>query len=364
MPPALSKPKRFTRLKAWIHRHPARTYAFAGIGLVLAGCLTAAAVLWQQPQEMTATAKRPSKSTPAPKPIYYSPLTGEVVAAQADTTKAVTGIMIENSPDARPQSGLKDAEVVYEAVAEGGITRFMALYQQHKPQVIGPVRSIRMYYIDWLTPFNASIAHVGGSLKALQLVRGGGYRDIDQFFNGSYYRRATDRYAPHNVYTSFANLDKLNESKGYTSSKPLAFERVDDDPKAPQDATTINLKISGPLYNSSYAYDAATKLYARSEAGVPHLDREAGQIQAKVVIALRVNMTKVFEDGYREDIVTTGNGDADVFQNGHVVKAKWYKDSRASQLRFTDESGQPLKLARGTIWISAIPLNGGDVTWQ
>ena len=107
--------------------------------------------------------------------------------------------MIENSPDARPQSGLKAAGVVYEAIAEGGITRFMALYQTSKPELIGPVRSLRMYYLDWFAPYSASIAHVGGSLNALTEARSGKYRDLDQFFNSQTYWRASDRYAPHNV---------------------------------------------------------------------------------------------------------------------------------------------------------------------
>lgn len=353
-----------SRFKTWIHQHPARTYMIIGLGLVLAGGLTTAALLWQQPEPAATVTPKPKPAAPEPKPIYYSPLTGEIVADQAATTKPATAIMIENSPDARPQSGLKDAEIVYEAVAEGGITRFLALYQQRQPETVGPVRSLRMYYVDWLTPYEASVAHVGGSAAALQVVRSGGYRDIDQFFNPAYYRRATDRYAPHNVYTSFSKLNELNTAKGYTASNPKPFDRADDEKDIPQDATQVSLSISGPTYNSSYAYDPATKLYARSQAGAPHLDREAGQIQAKVVVALRVSMQRVFEDGYRESITTIGSGQAVVFQNGHAYGVNWHKDSREAQLRFTDANGQPFKLARGTTWISAIPVSGGNVAWQ
>lgn len=362
-PLSVSK-KPIARLKAWVRKHPRRTYAVAAIGLVLAGGLTTMAILWQKP-EAKPVASTKAKDVPAkPKPVYYSPLTGEAVADKSATTKAATAIMLENSPDARPQSGLKDAEVVYEAVAEGGITRFLALYQQKQPETIGPVRSLRMYYVDWLTPFNASVAHVGGSKAALDLVRGGGYRDIDQFFNGSFYRRASDRAAPHNVYTSFAKLNELNASKGYVSSDPKAFERTDDEKEPVQDATQLGLNISGALYNSTYAYDPSTKSYARSQAGAPHTDREAGQISAKVVVALRVNMERVFEDGYRESITTTGTGEAMVFQNGHANKVTWHKESREAQLRFTDSAGAPFKLARGTTWISAIPTTSGSVSWQ
>ncbi|MBP9738793.1 DUF3048 domain-containing protein [Candidatus Saccharibacteria bacterium] len=375
------KPRLFARIKAWVHANPKRTYILVGLGIIIAANLIVLAVFWQQPKEVESPKKVQPAKQQAPKPVYYSPLTGEQIESEAAKTKPVTAIMLENSPDARPQSGLKDAEVVYEAVAEGGITRFLAVYQQKKPQLIGPVRSLRMYYLDWATPYDASIAHVGGSLNALNTVRNGSYRDIDQFFNSTTYWRATDRYAPHNVYTNFEKLDQLNTAKGYNSSSPVGLERVDieapvkdkkktSEAAAPEViapevvANSVNLTISGPLYNSSYTYDPATKLYARSQAGAPHLDREAGQITAKTVVALRVNMVNVLEDGYRENITTSGTGEAIIFQDGKATKATWNKSDQKGQLVFTDATGGQVKLARGTTWISAIPTDGGDVTWQ
>jgi hypothetical protein len=375
---------KLARFKLWVHAHPARTYIVIGLGLIIAANLTILAIFWQQPQpKEVATVKKPVEVAEKPKPVYYSPLTGEVIKTETETTTPVTAIIIENSPDARPQSGLKDAEVVYEAVAEGGITRFLALYQQKKPELIGPVRSLRMYYLDWVTPYDASIAHVGGSYRSLQKVRNGQYRDIDQFFNAGTYWRATDRYAPHNVYTNFSRLDQLNKQKGYTSSKPVGLERIEEestelekvkdqeitksvDKKATpkQKATNVTVAISSSTYNSSYAYNAKTKLYARSQAGAAHLDREKGQISARVVIALRVDMTKVLEDGYRESITTTGKGESMIFQNGEVIKATWHKDSEKGQLYFTDSTGERIQLVAGTTWISAVPTSGGDVTWQ
>jgi len=303
---------------------------------------------------------------PKPKPVvkYYSPLTGIEVADEAATKQPVTAIMIENSPDARPQSGLKDAGVVFEAIAEGGITRFLTLHQEDKPQLIGPVRSLRMYYVDWLAPFNASVAHVGGSAAALAEVRNGNYRDIDQFFNAGSYWRATDRYAPHNVYTSFEKLDALNTAKGYTSSSFTGFPRTDGKAAAAPNASSITINISSDLYNPSYTYDAAINRYNRNLAGVPHTDREGGQITPSVVIALKVNEVTVMEDGYRQSITTTGTGEAIIFQNGTAITATWSKPDRASQLSFTDASGKPVPLNRGQTWISAVPNGHGSVAWQ
>ena len=273
--------------------------------------------------------------------------------------------MIENSPDARPQSGLKNSDVVFEAIAEGGITRFMVLYQQSKPQLVGPVRSVRIYDLDWLQPFDASLAHVGGSAAALSEVRDGSWRDLDQFFNGSYYWRSTDRAAPHNVYTSFANLDKLNAAKGYTSSTVAGFDRKDSTAAKTPTATNIDVTISSALYNSSYAYNATTNTYDRSQAGAPHLDREDGQISPRVVVVMKVQEQTILQDGYREDITTVGTGQAYIFQDGTEQTVTWHKDSTASQIYFTDANGARVALARGQTWIAAVPGNeGGGVTWQ
>src|SRR5690606_5733597 len=175
-----------------------------------------------------------------------------------------------------------------------------------KPKLVGPVRSLRPYYVDWLAPYNASVAHVGGSKAALDEIRNGRYRDIDQFFNAGTYWRASDRYAPHNVYTSFERIDQLNRQKGYTESSFRALPRKDDSPAKEPTATSINVSISGPVYDSSYQYQSKTNSYLRSQGGAPHNDREAGQINPKVVIVMKSPMSHVMEDGYRESIKTTG----------------------------------------------------------
>jgi hypothetical protein len=364
MNPEIKKITPLIRLRTWMRAHPRKTYIIAGAALVLiAGSITYA-ILSQKPAEVVKKIAVKSTSKPVPVVKYYSPLTGQVVADEAATKQAVTAIMIENSPDARPQSGLKQAGVVFEAVAEGGITRFLTLHQQDKPQLIGPVRSVRMYYVDWLAAFNASVAHVGGSAAALAEVRNGNYRDIDQFFNAGSYWRASDRYAPHNVYTSFEKLDALNQAKGFTESTFTGFTRVDGKPSETPNATNIAMTISGPLYNSSYVYDKATNTYIKSQAGAPHLDREDGQIAPSVVIALKVSMTRIMEDGYRESITTTGTGEAVIFQNGVAQTVTWHKADRATQLSFTDSAGNDVPLVRGQTWIAAIPNGTGDVTWQ
>jgi len=359
------KPGLWSRLRQWTHRHRVIVISISGVIVIAAATVVAFVLLNQKPAEAQTVAIPAAKlPEPAPEPVkYYSPLSGSLVADQASTTAPVTGIMIENSPDARPQSGLKSSGVVFEAIAEGGITRFLVLYQQEKPQMVGPVRSVRLYDVDWLAAFNASLAHVGGSAAALKEVRNGSYRDIDQFFNSGSYWRATDRYAPHNVYTSFAKLDALNAKKGFTSSAFTGFTRVDGKASTAPNATQITIKISSALYNSTYAYDAATNTYIKSQAGAPHLDREEGQIAPSVVVAMRVNETTVFEDGNRESIATTGSGAATIFQNGTATAATWTKTSKTAQITFTDAAGVDIPLVRGQTWIVAVPNGKGDVSW-
>jgi hypothetical protein len=360
-----TKPNIFVRLYRWFVRHYKIILISLGSFLLVAGSAVAVLLFINKPAVVIETPVVEVVATPPPEPIkYYSPLTGMLVADEATTKQAVTGIMIENSPEARPQSGIKNSGVVFEAIAEAGITRFLVLYQEQKPQLIGPVRSLRLYDVEWLAAFDASVAHIGGSAAALVEVRNGNYRDLDQFFNSGSYWRSGDRYSPHNVYTSFERLDALNSAKGYTASTFTGFTRADVSPNPTPNATNVNIFISSPMFNSSYAYDAPTNTYIRSQGGELHLDRESGQIAPSVVIAVRVDEITIFEDGNREKITTVGSGSATIFQNGMAINAIWTKASKTSQIKFTDAVGADIPLVRGQAWIVAVPNDDGEVTWS
>lgn len=356
----LQKRESKARRRLWFKQHKKLLIIISIIVVLLIASLVTFLFLTQKHEEAT-PAPEPEKIIEAKK--YYSPLTGNLVADEAATKMAVTGMMIENSPDARPQSGLKNSGVVFEAIAEGGITRFLVLYQQEKPTLIGPVRSLRLYDIDWLDAFDAGIGHVGGSSNALAEIRNGTHRDLDQFFNSGSYWRASDRYAPHNVYTNFEKIDALNQSKGYTTSNFTGFSRTDGATSETLTATSININVSSALYNSSYVYDAVHNFYVRSQGGEPHIDREDGQITPSVVIALHVDETTVLEDGYRESINTIGSGKATIFQNGIVIEGVWNKTAKTSQITFTDANGNDIPLVRGQTWLTAVPNGKGSVTW-
>lgn len=293
-----------------------------------------------------------------PKPTTVAaPLTGLPIDP-ALAKRPVTAIMIENSLDARPQSGLQDAGVVFEAIAEGGITRFVALFQDTRPTYIGPVRSLRPYYIDFVTPFDAGIAHVGGSPEALSQIRSGG-KDLDQFFNSGAYWRQNTRIAPHNVYTSFDRLDGLNQRKGYTTSQVQSWPHKTEQALKTPTAKSINLNISSFYYNVHYDYDAASNSYLRSEGGKPHnatsgpTDKVGTRLKPKVVIALVMGYG-LEADHHHSEYQVNGSGKMFVFQDGGVTTGTWSKANRASQFVFKDDNGAPIKLDPGQVWLSVV----------
>ena len=362
-----NKPNPWQRFKRWVGEHKKLSIVLAVlIVLILAGG-GVALYYALNPKAPKPVIKLPIVSAPAPapaKPKFYSPLTGREVADEGATHRSVTGIMIENSEWARPQSGLNDAGVIFEAIAEGGITRFAALYQDTAPKLIGPVRSVRPYYVDWLAAFDATIVHIGGSANALKEVRNGSYKDADQFFNSQYFWRATDRDAPHNVYTDFSKMDKLNADKGYVSSNFTGWPRKEDVPPTSPNASKIDIHISSAFFNVHYDFDKGCDCYDRYVGGEKQLDRESGQnAKPKVVIAMKVPTSIGFEDGYREQMATIGSGTAYVFQDGTVTVGTWTKTGKKDQIQFKNDKGEEVKLNRGQTWISVTAPDQG-VAWQ
>lgn len=299
---------------------------------------------------------------PPPPPPILSPLTGLKLDDEALAKRPVTAIMIENSTLARPQSGLSQAGIVFEAIAEAGITRFLALYQEAQPNYIGPVRSLRPYYIDWAKPFDAGIAHAGGSPVALQQIRKKGMKDLD-YSNFGYFWRASHRASPHDLYTSFGKttargLDALNKAKGYKTSKFTSWERKDESPLEHTTVKQISLAISGPLYNVSYSYDKVTNTYPRRMAGSAHVSTKSKndkgkRIAPKVVIALIMDHSIVDGEGH-SGYKTTGTGRAYIFQDGGVTVGSWNKKDRNDQFRFTDAEGKIIKLNAGQTWVTVV----------
>lgn len=279
--------------------------------------------------------------------------------------RTVTAVMVENSPQARPQAGLSEAGVVFEAIAEGGVTRFMALYQDTAPNNVGPIRSARPYYEQWALGFDAGYAHVGGSQDGLTDIKAWHVRDLDQFHNSGSYHRISGRPAPHNVYTSISALNQLEVQKGYDTSVYTGFvhkKKAVPNKSKPAAAKSINLTLSGPTYNVHYDYNATSNNYGRSVGGAPHIDANTNkQITPTVVIAMVVPYSLGALDSsgaYYSNYGVIGSGTVYVFQDGGVIAGTWTKKSNTDQITFTGADGQPIKLNPGQTWITAVSAAG------
>lgn len=330
-----------------------KEWIVAAVVLLLGSGTTALVMALHHPKPKAAIHKI-VKPKPAPKPTTVPSTLSGLPVDPSVNSRPVTGVMIENSPDARPQSGLGQASVVFEAIAEGGITRFLALYQDTAPDNVGPVRSARPYYLEWALGFDAAYAHVGGSPEGLADIKTWGVRDLDQFANGGSYHRITSRAAPHNVYTSIATLNQLETAKGYTSSSFTGFVRKPAAPSKAPTAKNIDFAISGPVYNVHYAYNPANNTYARSEGGVAHIDANTNtQISPTVVIALSMPYG-LESDAHHSQYQTLGTGTAYVFQDGTLTTGTWTKTTDKSQFTFADSAGKPLGLNPGPTWLTAV----------
>ena len=338
------------------------------IVVLIAAAVASFIILQKQPKILTGTFIINQK--PYIPPTVPSTLTGLQVKA-AVNDRPVTAVMIENSPDARPQSGLDQAGVVFEALAEGGVTRFMALYQDTQPDYLGPVRSARPYYIQWLLGFDAAYAHVGGSADALSDIRTWHVKDMNQFYNADYYQRISSRYAPHNVYTSITQLNRLEAAKGYGKSNYTGFPRKKDAAAAKPNAATINVTMSGYYYDSMFKYNAKTNNYTRYQMGAVHTELlKSGRlvpITPKVVITMIIPEHAGALDAtgaYYADYAAIGSGKVMIFQDGTIATGTWTKTARTAQITFTDKTGAPIKLNAGQTWIIAVPNNVSNVTYR
>lgn len=350
---SVAPPKKRRSLKEWLKglSTKQKIILILAAAVIVAGAVIGAYFLFSSEPAPVPTVVKKEQPKEEPKPTTVaSNLTGLQVDPSVNE-RPVTAIMIENSTDARPQSGLTQAGVVFEAIAEGGITRFVALFQDTEPDYIGPVRSARPYYIQWMLGFDAAYAHAGGSAEALSLINQWHVKDLQH--HNSYFWRVNNRAAPHNLYTSIAKLREYEASKGFGKAVFTPLPRKDKaTPAATPTARTINLNISSTNFNVHYDYDPASNSYKRSEGGAAHTDEKSGvQISPQVVVALIMPQGK---NGVYYTYQTIGSGQVLVFQDGVVTTGTWKKDSNNANFTFTDSSGAELKLNPGQTWFTAL----------
>jgi hypothetical protein len=272
-------------------------------------------------------------------------------------------VMIDDLRAARPQSGLSSASVVWQAPAEGGIPRYMAIFQENLPTKIGPVRSSRYYYIAWAAEWRATYAHAGGSPGALTTLRTKGKGQLvwnaDAFRYAGTFHRITTRGAPHNLYTTGAQLRALGKSLGakdqtYTSAWTFA-------PDAPLAArpTGGSISVSYPYNTIAYAYDRATNTYLRSVTGEKkETDAANGaRIAPKNVVVMRMAFGAL-NDGHpgapRLEAKVVGSGTAWISTNGRTIAGTWKKSALTSPTQFFDKAGNEVTLTVGQTFVQVV----------
>jgi hypothetical protein len=320
------------------------------------------------PTPLANTPTPPATAVPSatPNPVA-DPITGAPALTRGAITRRPFVVMIDNHPDAYPQTGLDRAAVVFEALAEFGVTRFMALYAPgitpEAPQ-IGPVRSTRLYFAQWAMGFHPLYAHAGGSPQGLDLVE-----STDQLINldsqydanVSYFRRSSDRQAPHNLYTSSADLEQAAAERGVADfdHPEVGFLFKTDAPESQRPASErLDYFFIYKEDNAGWDYDPATNGYLRLRRDRPARDDGTGkQLWTKNVVVIEVQEAPLAGDekGRIEQNVI-GVGEARVFIDGVERAAKWRKDDATAPLRFYDASGNELRLNTGPVWIVALPL--------
>lgn len=279
---------------------------------------------------------------------YYSQLTGNEVDKDV-SEQPILAVMIENSEEARPQSGLDNAGIVFETVTEGGITRYLALFQEDLPEEVGPVRSVRPAFVNWGMGFDASFAHVGGSEEALTMLDDRKAKSMNQFFNDAAYYRRGDREAPHDAYAKTKDLVALQREKEHKSGVFDEIPRSDDLPSTQPTATSIAIQFSHPIFGVTFGYDATSNSYARSLAGAPHIDAATNkQITVKNVIVIEMT----------GDVEAIGSGTAQLFKDGSKQDVTWKLSNYKKRIKFFDSEDKEISLNRGDTWISVIPGSG------
>ena len=322
--------------------------------------VVALAVVAGRPVPSTRVSTPPLRPAP-PQEVIVDPVDGEPVAEELAGRRPLA-VVIDNFPDARPQWGLSLASRVYEAITEGGITRYLAVFGPHDADRVGPVRSARTQFLDYVLELGAALAHVGGNADALDLIGTLDIRDLDQFRYADPYRRipAPKLAFEHTMYTSTLALRGLIDQQSW--SRRVTIDRPVWKDDAPSDLRPVSQKVtidfSFPQYRVAWLYRPAANDYARFVAALPDVDAASGTVLSAKAIAIAVvpriqGRTRIREETWTFSDI--GEGPAWVLQDGTVIAGQWQKSSRTDRLRFLDDAGQEVAFDRGRQWIEIIP---------
>ncbi len=267
-------------------------------------------------------------------------------------------VIIDNAPQARPQAGLDQAEVVIEVPVEGGLTRLLAIMTSDGIETVGPIRSARPYLVDIANEYGAIIVHAGGSLEALDMLEKTNGEHLDETLGGAQvgaaFWRVPDRLKPYNLYASMDSLRRTAKLEKYKLSGP-PVERATLVPGAEAGGEEIDdITIYYPNRSSEvrYVYNKESYVFERFMAGSPHETTKGEQIKTPNIIIQFVPHRYLDGDG-RLQLILHGEGQALVFREGKVVKGLWQKIP-GQFTKYTDQNGKTIPLLQGPTWIEIV----------
>ncbi|HEX7066197.1 MAG TPA: DUF3048 domain-containing protein [Bacillales bacterium] len=312
----------------------------------------------QESQETKQPPAEESKEPENPVPAFIYPLTGK--PADHEIHKRPIGVMVENSAPARPQTGIYKADIVYEALAEGAITRFLAIFQSKEPEIIGPVRSARPYFVKMSNGFNAIYVHHGWSPQAKELIKSTGTDNINGlYYDGTLFHRMDFRNAPHNSYIPYENIIKGAEENDYklkADIEPLPFlskKQVKNlDGKS---ATEIKIDYID-RYQVRFVYQPESKTYLRYSDGEKSIDRRSESPVTVSNVFIAAVPTRFIDNYPRRGMDLEAGGEALLIRNGVMQKLQWKNiDGRIVPVK----NGEPVGFVPGQTWVNLIPADPG-----
>lgn len=296
----------------------------------------------------------------APDPTELAPLRGTTVPAGSLAHPSLAA-KIDNHKAARPQIALERADIVFEELVEGGITRYVALWQSDIPELLGPVRSIRPMDPDIITPFGGIVAYSGGQERFVEMMMATPVvNSVFDYDDTGLFYRIDGKDSPHDVVVKAAEL--VGQHAELPQPQPqFAYAAIMATSSAVLKGTPINT-INTRFSNTSgpgWAWDAARQTYLRTQEGEPDLDSDGAQLQASNVVIMRVAIDWTY--GVVPKTTMIGSGEAWVSAGGKTVHATWAKDSQAAPIQLVDDYGVTIRLTAGNTWIELVPTDRGSV---
>lgn len=312
-------------------------------------------VVVEAPQDILNEEDEPEEETPPIKVGIPSPLSG-LFTEEVKVNRRPIAVMFDNHNGARWQSGLKDAEIVYEFLVEAPYTRYMGIYLINDPQSIGPIRSARPYFITTALEYDAVYVHVGGSEQAKSDIKTLKIADIDGLSSSNkVFWRKTHKKMPHNTYSSMEALRATQEERKYKlTGEYTPFKFTEDE--ADIEGSTANIVTIRYMKNNTteYDYDIDKKIYTRKKDGKLHVDEiDETPIIAKNII-IQEAKTKVLDKEGRLEIGLVGEGQGKYITNGNVMEIKWVKKSRNDKTLYYNLEGEEIILNPGVTWIQVV----------